>query len=48
MANLYIAQKKYNDSIVFRNKLETYSEYKADYSFAINNLLPLLCKNANA
>ena len=39
MANLYIAQKKYNDAIVFLKKLETNSEYKADYSFAINNLL---------
>ena len=39
MANLYIAQKKYNDAIVFLKKLETTSEYKADYSFAIDNLL---------
>jgi tetratricopeptide (TPR) repeat protein len=39
MANLYIAQKKYNDAVVFLKKLETNSEYKADYSFAINNLL---------
>ncbi len=39
MANLYIAQKKYNEAIVFLKKLETNSEYKADYSFAINNLL---------
>jgi TolA-binding protein len=39
MAKLYMAQKKYNDAIVFLKRLETNSEYKADYSFAINNLL---------
>lgn len=39
MANLYIAQKRYNDAVVYLKKLETTSEYKADYSFAINNLL---------
>ena len=39
MANLYIAQKKYNEAVVFLKKLEINSEYKADYSFAINNLL---------
>jgi TolA-binding protein len=39
MAKLYIAQKKYNDAVVFLKKLETNSEYKADYTFAINNLL---------
>jgi len=39
MAKLYMAQKKYNDAIVFLKKLETNSEYKADYNFAINNLL---------
>jgi len=39
MAKLYIAQKIYNDAVVFLKKLETTSEYKADYSFAINNLL---------
>ena len=39
MAKLYIAQKKYNDAIVFLKRLETNSEYKADYTFAINNLL---------
>jgi tetratricopeptide (TPR) repeat protein len=36
---LYMAQKKYNDAIVFLKRLETNSEYKADYTFAINNLL---------
>jgi TolA-binding protein len=39
MAKLYIAQKKYNEAIVFLKKLEINSEYKADYSFAIDNLL---------
>ncbi len=39
MAKLYIAQQKYNDAVVFLKKLETNSEYKADYTFAINNLL---------
>jgi tetratricopeptide (TPR) repeat protein len=39
MAKLYIAQQKYNDAVVFLKKLETTSEYKEDYTFAINNLL---------
>jgi TolA-binding protein len=39
MAKLYMSQKKYNDAIVFLKKLETNSEYKADYTFAVNNLL---------
>ena len=39
MANLYISQKKYNEAIPFLKKLETNSEYKVDYTFAINNLL---------
>ncbi len=39
MSKLYIAQKRYNDAIVYLKKLETTSEYKEDYSFAINNLL---------
>ncbi len=39
MAKLYIGQKKYNEAVVFLKKLETNSEYKADYTFAINNLL---------
>jgi TolA-binding protein len=39
MAKMYIAQKKYNDAVVFLKRLETNSEYKADYTFAINNLL---------
>jgi TolA-binding protein len=39
MAKLYINRKKYNDAVVFLKKLEVSSEYKADYAFAINNLL---------
>ncbi len=39
MSRLYMAQKKYNEAVVFLKKLETNSEYKADYTFAINNLL---------
>jgi len=39
MAKLYLAQKKYNDAVVYLKRLETNSEYKADYTFAINNLL---------
>jgi TolA-binding protein len=39
MAKLYLAQKKYNEAIPFLKKLETNSEYKADYNFAIDNLL---------
>ena len=39
MANWEISQKKYNDAIAYLKKLETNSDYKADYSFAINNLL---------
>jgi TolA-binding protein len=39
MAKLYIAQKKYNEAVAFLKKLEINSEYKADYTFAINNLL---------
>jgi TolA-binding protein len=39
MAKLYIGQKKYNEAIPYLKKLETNSEYKADYTFAINNLL---------
>ncbi len=39
MARLYIAQKKYNEAVVYLKRLETNSEYKADYTFAINNLL---------
>jgi TolA-binding protein len=39
MSKLYLAQKKYNEAVVYLKKLEINSEYKADYTFAINNLL---------
>jgi TolA-binding protein len=39
MAKLYIAQKKYNEAVAFLKKLVVNSEYKEDYTFAINNLL---------
>lgn len=39
MAKLYMNQKKYNEAVPFLKKLETNSEYKADYTFAINSLL---------
>ena len=39
MAKLYMSQKKYNDAVVFLKKLEINSKFKADYTFAINNLM---------
>jgi TolA-binding protein len=39
MAKLYIQQKKYNEAVVFLKRLETNAEYKADYTFAVNNLM---------
>ncbi len=39
MAKLYMAQKKWNDAVVFLKKLEITSEYKANYTFAVNNLM---------
>ena len=39
MSKWEISQKKYNDAVLYLKKLETTSEYKEDYSFAINNLL---------
>jgi TolA-binding protein len=39
MSRYYIGQKKYNEAVVFLKRLETNSEYKADYNFAINSLL---------
>lgn len=39
MSKMYLDQQKYNDAVVFLKRLETNSEYKADYTFAINNLL---------
>lgn len=39
MAKMFIAQKQYNDAVVHLKRLEINSEYKSDYTFAINNLL---------
>ncbi|WP_295773151.1 tetratricopeptide repeat protein [uncultured Mucilaginibacter sp.] len=39
ISKMYISQKKYNEAVVYLKRLETNSEYKADYTFAINNLL---------
>jgi TolA-binding protein len=39
MSRLYISEKKYNEAVVFLKRLETNSEYKADYNFAIDNLM---------
>ncbi len=39
LSQLYLSQKKYNEAIVYLKRLETNSEYKADYTFAVNNLM---------
>jgi len=39
ISKLYLDQKKYNEAIVFLKKLETTSEYKAHYGFAVTNLI---------
>ncbi|WP_374164575.1 tetratricopeptide repeat protein [Arcticibacter sp. MXS-1] len=39
ISKLYLNQKKYNEAIVYLKKLETTAEYKANYGFAINNLI---------
>lgn len=39
IAKIYLSQKKYNEAIVHLKKLELNSEYKANYSFALNNLM---------
>jgi TolA-binding protein len=39
MSHIYIGQKKYNEAVAFLKRLETNSEYQADYGFAINNLM---------
>lgn len=39
ISKIYLSQKKYNEAIVHLKKLELTSEYKANYSFAINNLM---------
>ncbi|PST81711.1 hypothetical protein C7T94_17710 [Pedobacter yulinensis] len=39
ISRLYLDQKKYNEAIVYLKRLETTSDYKAHYNYAINNLL---------
>lgn len=39
ISTIYINNKQYNEAIVHLKKLEIASEYKANYQFAINNLM---------
>lgn len=39
ISKIYLAQKKYNEAIVHLKKLELTSEYRANYGFAILNLM---------
>jgi TolA-binding protein len=39
ISKIYLSNKQYNEAIVHLKKLEISSEYKANYSFAINNLM---------
>jgi len=39
ISQLFLDQKKYNEAIVYLKRLETTTDYKAHYSYAINNLL---------
>jgi len=39
IATIYISDKQYNEAIVHLKKLEITSEYKSNYSFAIQNLM---------
>ncbi|OCX51431.1 hypothetical protein BEL04_15505 [Mucilaginibacter sp. PPCGB 2223] len=39
MSQIYIAQQKYNEAVPFLKRLETNSEYQADYGYAIDNLM---------
>ena len=39
ISQLFLNQKKYNEAIVYLKKIETTTDYKSNYSFAINNLL---------
>jgi TolA-binding protein len=39
LSKWYVSTKKYNEAIALLKKLELTSEYKEDYTFAINNLL---------
>lgn len=39
ISQVYLKKKKYNEAIVYLKRLETTTDYKANYSYAINNLL---------
>jgi len=39
MSQIYLAQKKYNEAVPFLKRLETNSEYQADYGYAIDKLM---------
>lgn len=39
ISEVFLNQKKYNEAIVYLKRLETTADYKAHYSYAINNLL---------
>ncbi len=39
ISKLHLNQKKYNEAVVYLKKLELNSEYKANYGFAVNNLI---------
>ncbi len=39
ISKVYLDQKKYNEAVVFLKKLETTSEYKANYTYAVTNLI---------
>lgn len=39
ISKIYLSQKKYNEAIVHLKKLELTSEYRANYGFAITNLM---------
>jgi TolA-binding protein len=39
ISQLYLKEKKYNEAIVYLKRLETTADYKAHYTYAINNLL---------
>ncbi len=39
ISKIYLRQNKYNEAIVHLKKLELTSEYKANYGFALNNLM---------
>ena len=39
ISKIYLGNKQYNEAIVHLKKLEIASEYKANYNFALNNLM---------